>query len=66
MTSEGLLGGLLFNRYGQLVFHCTGGYNNQWDGRYNGQPLPIGTYYYVIDLKTLIPLHFTGWVVILR
>ncbi|SEW46871.1 gliding motility-associated C-terminal domain-containing protein [Chitinophaga sp. YR573] len=55
----------IFNRYGQLVFHSKG-YTNEWDGRYNGSQLPVGTYYYVIDLKTLLPLHFTGWVALLR
>lgn len=40
----------IFNRYGQKVFFSYG-YNKPWDGRYNGKELPIGTYYYVIDLK---------------
>jgi gliding motility-associated-like protein len=40
----------VFNRYGQLVFHSEN-YNKAWDGTYNGNPLPMGTYYYIIDLK---------------
>ncbi|WP_158513033.1 gliding motility-associated C-terminal domain-containing protein [Flavisolibacter tropicus] len=40
----------VFNRYGQLVFSSIG-YTTPWDGRQNGKPLPIGTYYYVIDCK---------------
>ena len=55
----------LFNRYGQLVYHSTG-YTNEWNGNYNGKPLPVGTYYYVIDLKTGFGKNPTGWVVILR
>lgn len=55
----------VFNRYGQLVFHSTG-YPNDWDGKLNGKPLPVGTYYYVIDLKTNIPLRYSGWVALLR
>jgi gliding motility-associated-like protein len=35
----------IFNRYGQLVFHSFG-YQKNWDGKYNGKDLPIGTYYY--------------------
>jgi gliding motility-associated-like protein len=40
----------VYNRYGQLVFH-TQNYNKPWDGTYNGKPLPVGTYYYIIDPK---------------
>ncbi len=38
------------NRYGQLVFRSVG-YPTPWDGRINGNPAPVGTYYYVIDPK---------------
>ena len=40
----------VFNRYGQNVFHSTG-YAKPWDGRVNGQPLPVGTYYWIINPK---------------
>lgn len=40
----------VFNRYGQSIFHSIG-YIKEWDGRYNGKDLPIGTYYYVIKLN---------------
>ena len=40
----------IFNRYGQLVFHSKG-YVQSWDGTFNGKPLPVGTYYYIIDPK---------------
>ncbi len=40
----------VFNRYGAKVFHSVG-YNTPWDGTYNGSPLPMGVYYYVIDTK---------------
>lgn len=39
----------VFNRYGSTVFSATG-YNNNWDGKYKGDQLPDGTYYYVITL----------------
>lgn len=35
----------LFNRYGQPVFET---YNNAKD--YNGKPLPVGVYYYILNL----------------
>ncbi len=38
------------NRYGQIVFRSVG-YPSPWDGRINGKPVPVGTYYYVIDPK---------------
>jgi gliding motility-associated-like protein len=37
----------VFNRYGQPVYHAAG-YSTPWDGTYNGQPLPVGTYYWII------------------
>jgi FOG: PKD repeat len=40
----------VFNRYGQRVYYSSG-YRTPWDGRMNGNPLPVATYYYVIHLK---------------
>jgi gliding motility-associated-like protein len=40
----------VFDRYGQVVFKSQG-YNKEWDGTYNGNPLPVATYYYVINPK---------------
>jgi gliding motility-associated-like protein len=38
----------IFNRYGKLVF--TGkSQTDYWDGKYNGQILPVGVYYWVFD-----------------
>jgi len=54
----------VFNRYGQLVFRSQG-YNTEWDGTFSGSPLPVGTYYYMIDLKTGLG-NPSGWVEILR
>lgn len=54
----------VFNRYGQEVFQSRG-YSKTWDGKYNGKPLPAGTYYYVIDLKNGSPA-LNGWVLIVR
>lgn len=38
----------IFNRYGQLVY-STVGYRTPFDGTFEGKPLPVGTYYYVIS-----------------
>jgi gliding motility-associated-like protein len=39
---------LVYNRWGQQVFSSKN-YNNDWDGTFNGEPLPDGSYYYVIQ-----------------
>lgn len=40
----------VYDRYGQIVFRSQG-YDTEWDGTYNGKPLPVATYYYVINPK---------------
>jgi gliding motility-associated-like protein len=41
----------VFDRWGRLVFHKNGGYENDWTGKWKGNPLPMDSYYYIIDLK---------------
>ncbi len=41
----------VFNRYGQKLFESKG-YAKPFDGTYNGQKLPSGVYYYIINLST--------------
>jgi gliding motility-associated-like protein len=41
----------IFNRYGLKVY-STVGYAKAWDGTYKGNPLPVGTYFYVIQIGT--------------
>jgi gliding motility-associated-like protein len=41
----------VYSPQGQLVFRSEG-YNKPWDGTYKGNPLPTGTYYFVIDPKS--------------
>jgi gliding motility-associated-like protein len=40
----------IFNRYGTKLYHSVG-YNQPWDGTFNGQALSPGTYYYIINTK---------------
>jgi gliding motility-associated-like protein len=40
----------VFSRSGLLVFSSIG-YNKAWDGTYKNTVLPVGPYYYIIDLK---------------
>lgn len=43
---------MIYNRWGELLYEQKNGYSVSWDGTYEGKALPIGTYYYVIDLKS--------------
>jgi gliding motility-associated-like protein len=40
----------VFARSGQLIYKSVG-YSKAWDGTYNGKPVPVGVYYYIINLK---------------
>lgn len=54
----------IFNRYGQQVY-SRNDYTNQWNGQTdNGNELPTGTYYYMVQLKD--GESKTGWVYINR
>ena len=46
----------IYNRWGNLIFEhessVTNPYNNnRWDGTYKGAPLPVGSFYYIIDVS---------------
>ncbi len=41
----------IYNRWGELLYRADRGYLRPWDGTYNGSPVPIGTYYYIIEIK---------------
>lgn len=41
----------LYNRSGQLVYESIGNYTKPFDGRFRGEELPAGVYYFVIDLR---------------
>jgi gliding motility-associated-like protein len=55
---------LIYDRWGQEVFRSTG-YVKAWDGTISGKNLPVGTYYYLIDLKNNAP-PLSGFVTIIR
>ena len=54
----------IFNRYGQRIFHSNG-YTTPWDGTVNGKPVPVGTYYYIINPKNG-RAQITGYVDVIR
>jgi gliding motility-associated-like protein len=54
----------IFNRYGMKVYSKSN-YTNEWDGKSDdGEELPDGTYYYVIDRNNGDDI--TGWIYINR
>ncbi len=55
----------IYNRWGELLYRSTA-YKNDWDGTYNGENLPVGTYYYVIELNDGKTKPFTGPLTVLR
>ena len=57
---------IIFNRWGELLF-SSNGYSEPWDGLYEGKEVPVGTFYYVIDLHhEKYPEPFTGPLTIMR
>ena len=40
----------IYNRWGSLLFESNDYINEQWDGTYEGEELPVASYYYIIDL----------------
>lgn len=55
----------IFNRYGQQVFQSDN-FITPWDGIFSGKPLPLGSYYYILDLANKSKTRYTGSVTILR
>ena len=52
----------IYNRYGKLVYNVND-YNNDWEGQsYDGNKLPVGTYFYHIVYDD--NLEKTGWIYI--
>jgi gliding motility-associated-like protein len=54
----------IYNRYGQVIF-TSAGYNNDWNGEYQGNKVPTGTYFYILYTNT-DKGNYKGSVTILR
>ena len=44
----------IFNRWGNVVYE-TDNYSNDWDGTHRNQPLPDGTYFYILQIENKRP-----------
>ncbi|AYB34051.1 tandem-95 repeat protein [Chryseolinea soli] len=54
----------VYNKRGTLLFRSQG-FDTHWNGTYNGEVLPVDTYFYTIDLK-YNKVRYKGTVTILR
>jgi len=54
----------VYTTSGQVVFRSKG-YDISWDGTFKGSKVPVGTYYYVIDLGDGSP-RLSGYVTVFR
>ncbi len=54
----------VYNSWGQQVFFSRG-YQRPWDGTYKNNDVPVGTYYYIIDLDNGEP-PITGDITVMR
>lgn len=55
----------IVNRWGSVVYESVG-YADPWDGTYNGEALPLGTYFYRIELNDADGTVYTGDISIIR
>jgi len=56
---------VIVNRWGTIVYQSTG-YKNPWDGTHNGKELPLGTYFYKIQLNDPDKTAYSGPISIIR
>jgi len=58
----------IYNRWGNKIYESTQGtYNqNSWSGIYNGNKLPVGSYYYIIEFNDNYTQNTNGTVSILK
>lgn len=55
----------IFNRWGTRLYEQNG-YSNEWDGTYQGKDVPMGTYYYVLELNDNDRQVFKGSISVIR
>lgn len=56
---------IIFNQWGDEVYHSEGPYKGTWRGTFNGEDVPAGTYFYIVDFGNGTPPK-SGYVVIQR
>ena len=63
ITSDNITEVNVYDRNGHVIY-ANKKYDNSWDGKVGGQPIPMGTYYYIIKLNNIYSI--SGWVLIIR
>ena len=56
----------IYSRSGRMVFRTENVFEQPWDGTWNGRPLPMDSYYYVLNLNFLQAKMISGVVNIVR
>jgi gliding motility-associated-like protein len=57
----------VYNRWGERLYFAPKGYSPLFNGKYKGSDLPVGTYYYIINLNhPAYPKAYTGPLTIFR
>jgi gliding motility-associated-like protein len=57
----------VFNRWGNMVWRSNGVYQNNWGGsHFDGELLPDGVYYYIIELENQDEKTKTGFIQVMR
>jgi len=55
----------IFDRWGARVYYAEHAPDNPWEGTFDGRPLPIDSYHYIIELNNGEP-PVTGNITIVR
>ncbi len=56
---------IIFNRWGSVIYESSG-YADPWDGTYKGEALPMGTYFYRVELNDAENTVYTGSINLIR
>ncbi len=55
----------IYNRWGSKLYQSWD-YDNSWGGTFEGRPLPVATYYYILELNDLDRRRIKGYINVLR
>jgi gliding motility-associated-like protein len=58
----------IFNRWGNLIFQSKEGQyeTNAWDGTYNNEKMPVGSYYFIIEFNDNVTSSKSGIVTLIK
>jgi gliding motility-associated-like protein len=57
---------IIYNQWGEVVFQTKDVFENPWDGKRNGSPVPVTAYYYVLKLNVSGYKDLSGDINVLR